>query len=187
MLKSLLGLFFLCCSLTVQNNNRKIFDEFQLAYKQRDFKKIDELMSDDFTAIDEYGKVAFNKADYIAQMKGWAAVFDAKWGVKNVMEKGDSIISMEDDTDILNDYFYNGHEWFQFIYTFKNNRLATLRWDSLPGYAERQKSFDEKYGAFYNWVNQNHPAETIYFGKLDSASVSEIKKMFLEYLPTNTK
>ena len=184
MLKSLL--FLLILSFPVSNSNsRKLFDEFQSAFKQRDFKKIDQIMSPNFIAIDENGHVAFHKADYFKMLKGWSVVFDTKWGVKSVVEKSDSIITIEDDTDMFDNYFWNGKIEFRYTYTINSSQLTSLRWDSLSGYTERKKIFDYRFNTFYQWIYQDHPDKITAINDFDSASSVELKTLLTEYINTH--
>ncbi|MFT3909054.1 MAG: hypothetical protein QM737_06470 [Ferruginibacter sp.] len=163
--------------------NRQLFDDFHTIYAKHDFKKMNELLADDFVGLDEKEAVSFTKPGYIGYMTDWNMVFDTKWNVESVSEKGSLIKSIEYDTDIFNDYFYGGSKCrIEYTYTFEKDKIKSIQTKHAPGTDELETVYDERFGKFYEWVSFNYPAKLKYCTKRDKQSAIETKKLLEAYL-----
>jgi ketosteroid isomerase-like protein len=183
-MKLILLTLFLSSVLFAGNTSRRVFENFHTAYQKGDFNELDKILSDDFIAIDENGQIVSHKKDYLAYLKQWSKTFNTEWNVSDIVEKKDTIFSTEFDKDIFADYLYNGNFKLRYTYIFSNNQISSMRWDTLPGYAEKKQIFDYKYSLFYGWTSKNHPDKLIYFNKTNAIAAEEIKAMLEEYIST---
>jgi len=163
------------------NGSLKVFTDFHDAFKAKDYVKLEKVLADDFVSIDENGKQASNKKDYLSFLEGWSKVFNTDWKVSDVVEKKDTVFSVEHDSDIFNNYFYDGGLEFHYTYIIKNKQLSSIQWDTLPGYANKQTVFNDRFTKFYQWVYINYPAKASYLTQQDEESAKETKALLLLY------
>jgi hypothetical protein len=162
--------------------NRQLFDEFHIAYEKSDFKKIDTLLSETFVGLNEKGSISFIKAEYIQYIAEWNKTFETKWNVESIQEDEETIKSIEYDTDMFNNYFYGGKMKYQYTYSFKNNKIRSIRVDTLPGASKIGHEFRNKFGKFYDWVSTKYPGKEKFCLGKDRQSAIIIKDLLGQYL-----
>jgi hypothetical protein len=119
-MKYLITLLLVSFAIQPPKTKRQLFDDFHTIFAKRDFVKMDSLLTADFTGLNESGKVSFTKPDYIQYMAEWNTVFGTKWNVVSIKQAGETIKSIEYDTDMFNDFFYDkGKMKFQYTYFFE--------------------------------------------------------------------
>jgi hypothetical protein len=185
MLKYISAFLLLSCSAGTTKTHRELFDDFHTYFEKADFDKMDQLLEDSFVMTDSHGERDL-KPDYMKYMMDWNKTFDTKWNVISVIDFGNKIISIEYDTDIFNDYFYNGKMKYRYTYTFNGNHISGLSSEALPEDDELRVNFHDRFKKFMDWVSVNHPAKTGYFTKRDKHSAEETKILLAEYLKTGT-
>jgi hypothetical protein len=182
-MKYLLSLLLILSSPAFAQTNRQLFDDFHRVYENSDFDRMDTLLADDFTLI-QNGKAGSNKVDYMIYMMNWNKVFDTKWNVVSVQQTGQLIKSIEYDSDIFNDHFYDGKMKYQYTYAFDKNKIKSITVDTLPGTAQLKTTFNSRYGRFYKWVSATFPERVRYLEQADKATVLKQKELLEKYLHT---
>ncbi|GAB2805790.1 nuclear transport factor 2 family protein [Ferruginibacter profundus] len=180
-MKYLFTLLLLSFSLPSFQSNRQIFNDFHLAFEQSDFEKMDGLLTEDFSLLQD-GKVSSNKTEYLKYMMNWNKAFNTKWNVVSVEEAGQQVKSIEYDSDIFNDHFYGDKMKFKYTYSFDKNKLKSIAVDTLPGTAKLRAIFDERFRKFYNWVYFNFPGKLQYLNQGDKQSALKEKELLEKYL-----
>ena len=164
-------------------SNMQLFKDFHTIYAKADFIAMEKLLSSDFVALKDDGGVAFPRMEYIDYMKGWNQVFKTKWNVESVKITGNTIKSVEYDTDIFNDYFYgNVKHKIEYTYTFENGKIKSIQIKTAKESLKSEKIFQERYNKFLTWIYKNHPTEVKYFGLYDKESSLEVKNLLELYL-----
>ena len=164
-------------------SNMQLFKDFHTIYAKADFIAMEKLLSSDFVALKDDGGVAFPRMEYIDYMKGWNQVFKTKWNVESVKIVGNSIISIEYDTDIFNEYFYgNVKHKIEYTYTFEKGKIKSIQIKTPKESLKSEEIFLERYNKFMTWVYQNHSNKTKYLGLYDETSSKEIKNLLELYL-----
>ncbi len=161
--------------------NRDLFNDFHDYFAQRDFVKMEKLLSADFASKSSGGS-EMNKAAYIQYMAEWNTVFDTKWNVVSVTEKGDKIISEEYDNDMFNDYFFGSPQHYQYTYSFAGNTITRVDVDTIPGSRIKEAIFNERFGQFAAWVRARYPESLRYLGRYDKEAAEAVKYMLTEYI-----
>lgn len=184
-MKYLLAFLFISFSFVPTKTNRQLFDDFHTIFAKADFKAMDTLLTDNFFGLDESGRVSFQKPDYIEYMSGWNQVFKTKWNVVSVEEDGKFIKSIEYDTDIWNDYFYGEPKKTKYIYSFRVDKLAAIRVDTVPGTARILADAGKRFKKFHEWVSFNFPGKMESLTKRDKQSAIETRMIFEKYLAAN--
>ncbi|MGG9963127.1 hypothetical protein [Ferruginibacter sp. SUN106] len=180
-MKYLITFLLLSFSLPSFQTNRQIFDDFHRVFEQSDFEKMDLLLTEDFSLVQD-GKVSSNKIEYLKYMMNWNKAFNTKWNVVSVEEAGQQIKSIEYDSDIFNDYFYGDKMKFKYTYSFDKTKLKSITIDTLPGTAKLRATFDERFRKFYNWVYFNFPDKLQYLNQADKQAVLKEKELLEKYL-----
>ncbi|MEO8771195.1 MAG: nuclear transport factor 2 family protein [Ferruginibacter sp.] len=184
-MKYLLAFIFISFSFAPTKTNRQLFDDFHTIFAKADFKAMDTLLADRFVGLNESGGVGFKRAEYIEYMAGWNQAFKTKWNVVSIEEDGNFIKSVEYDTDIWNDYFYDGIKKTKYIYSFSNDKIATIQVDTVAGAAQIELAAGVRFRKFYKWVAFNFPEKMKVIDKQDKASAMETKMVFEKYLVAN--
>ncbi len=180
---------YLLCTLMISffslppSPNRQAFGDFHIFFKDRDFTRLSDLLTDDFKLVQD-GKVTSKKAEYVLYMLDWNKALDTKWNVVSTEESGGIIKSIEYDSDIFNDYFYGDKMKLRYTYSFSNHKIKTLNVDTLPGTAKLYAEFDKRFGAFYQWVSALYPDNVKYLQMRDRTAAINIKSMLEKYLVT---
>jgi hypothetical protein len=182
-MKYFLALLMVSAIVQPPKTKRQLFDDFHSLFAKRDFVKMDSLLTDDFTGLDEMGNVSFTKPDYIQYMAEWNTVFNTKWNVVTIKQAGESIKSIEYDTDIFNDFFYDkGKMKYQYTYFFEERKIKSIRVDTLPGAARLGAVFQNRFKQFFRWVSVNHPAKMKYCSGKDKEAAIEVKALLEKYI-----
>lgn len=181
MLKYILVFSLFSCASVPAKNHRQFFDDFHTYFEKADFDKMGHLLDDDFIITNSHGNPD-PKTDYIKYMTDWNKTFDTKWHVISVDNSGDEIKSIEYDTDIFNDYFYNGKMKYLYTYTFSGDHITRLNAETMPGDDQLRVNFRERFKKFMDWVSQNHPEKLVFCTKRDKHSAEEIKLLLENYL-----
>jgi hypothetical protein len=167
---------------------RQLFNDFHTFFAKRDFVKMNALLTDDFTGLNENGEISFTKPDYIQYMAEWNTVFNTKWNVISIQQAGETIKSIEYDTDIFQNYFYGNEKMkSQYTYIFEANKIKNIRIDTLPGAARLGAVFQSRFNGFFRWVYANYPAKTKYCSGKDKESATEVKVLLEKYILYNKK
>lgn len=169
-------------TLPADKTSKQLFKDFHIYFEQRNFTKMDQLLADDFAGLNEKGEVSFKKTEYIAYMKDWNETFNTKWNVVKVTYSKEGASSIEYDTDIFNDYFYNGKMKIQYTYVFSKNQIKSITTVPLPGAAELENNFQNRFGKFTEWVKLNHRDKLKYCFERDKKSATETKALLTDYL-----
>jgi hypothetical protein len=184
-MKCLLAFLFISFSFAPTKTNRQLFDDFHTIFAKGDFVAMDTLLADGFFGLNESGRVSFQKPDYIEYMAGWNQAFKTKWNVVSVEEDGKFIKSIEYDTDIWNDYFYGGVKKTRYIYSFRNDKIAAIRIDTVPGTLLIKAAAAERFRKFYQWVSIHFPEKIKNIDNRDKQSAIETRMIFENYLAAN--
>ena len=176
----LLSILFLSCASSQYN----AFDKFHESFEKRDFKGIENILSDHITIESSTSKEKYEKYQYVEDMKNWATVFDTKWIVLSKTEIGDTVYSVEVDSDIFKDYFYDGGNKVNLKYVEKNDKLIYLSWDM--GENDKNKIYEKRYRAFAEWCYKKYPYRYFNLQYQSQRALLEIKFMLENYLKEKT-
>jgi hypothetical protein len=187
-MKSIVTLLLLTFTLSLQKNNRQLFNDFHIIYEKADFKAMNALLSDDFVGLNEKEEVSFEKKEYIDYMRDWNQVFKTKWNIVSVKEEGNTIRSIEYDTDAYNDYFYGGKRKVIYIYSFQNEKIKSIKTITTEEGMKADAVFENRYSRFYQWVSERYPEKLRFCGNsYDKRSAIEVKKLLELYLVATEK
>jgi hypothetical protein len=181
--KYLLILLIAGCSQVPVKTHRQLFDDFHTSYASADFEKMNQLLADDFKFINN-GQLTSQKNDYIRFMTDWSKTFDTKWNVVSVQELGNTIQSIEFDTDIYNDFFQEGKMHYRYTYSFKGNSIQSIRADTLAGAGKSDLAYGKKLQAFHDWVEVKFPDKEKYLNGTDKQSAVAQKALLEQYIAT---
>ena len=180
----LIAVVLISCFGIPPKTHKQLFDDFHTYFEKADRVQMDQLLTNDFKGLDENNHVSFRKPEYLDYMFGWNQVFGTKWNVVSVKEEKDKIISVEFDSDIFNNYFFDGKKETIYVYSFKNDKIQSIKVDTLPGNAAKTLIFNKRFTQFYNWVVINFPGKSGYCRGSDKASAMEVKALLEKYLVT---
>lgn len=182
-MKILFVFTLLAAAIHPPKTHRQLFNNFHTVYAKADFKAMDALLTSDFTGTNERDSISFQKPDYLDYMKGWNQVFKTKWHVVSVKEVGETIESIEYDTDMYNDYFYGGQKrTIKYIYYFEKEQIKKIQTFTTPEGVKAEAIFQERFRKFYIWVSEKHQDKLSYCTQSDKAAATEIKKLLEVYI-----
>ena len=164
-------------------SNMQLFKDFHTIYAKADFIAMDNLLAPNFVLLNDKSETTLKRKEYIEYMQGWNQVFKTKWNVESVKITGNTIKSVEYDTDIFNDYFYgNVKHKIEYTYTFENGKIKSIQIKTAKESLKSEEIFQERYNKFLTWIYKNHPTEVKYFGLYDKKSSLGVKNLLELYL-----
>ncbi len=184
-MKLLITILLLTFSFSFLSKNKKLFNDFHSIFEKADFKSMNKLLSNNFVYLNKDYEIISQKPDYITYMTGWNQVFNTKWNVISVKEIKDTIISIEYDTDLYNDYFYgSAKKIVEYTYIFKNNQISSIKSVTTFESLKSEIIFKERFYKFYQWVSINYPEKLQYCKSYDKIAAIETKQLLEKYLST---
>ncbi len=164
-----------------KKTHQQMFNDFHTFYETKNFEKLNNLLSDDFTCSN-LNVLQFQKKEYLAYIKGWNKVFNTKWNIVSYKEENNKITSIEYDTDLFNDFFYETKKTIKYIYTFNKNTIKSIDIDTVIGSSILDDIHNKKATHFYEWLLQYDTNTVNSFGKYDSLSADNIKLALKKYI-----
>ena len=183
-MKLILALLIASLPHSHAKSNMQLFKDFHTIYAKADFSAMDKLLSSDFVFLNYKGEVESTRIEYMDYMEGWNQVFKTKWNVESVKTVGNSVKSVEYDTDMFNDYFYgNLKHKIEYTYLFdENNKIKSIQTKTAKESLKSERILVQRFSKFLKWVYEKYPSKVKCCSLYDKQSAIEVKNLLENYL-----
>lgn len=175
-----ISMILFSCTKKIESN---IVEDYNRAFNERDFEKIDNLISDTIKLIDYHGKVLENnKEGYFDRAVYWGELYDSKSEILSMIDHDSIVKTVETDSNLYYQFLYGQKMKMKFKYTISDDRIVKVEFDTMPGFHSFTVPASKRYGEFAQWIFHHYPEDIIIFDESTLENQRKMKKYLEEYL-----
>ncbi|PHQ80689.1 MAG: hypothetical protein COB65_10980 [Thalassobium sp.] len=157
--------------------------KFNSSYNKRDHDGVLKVLHPALTVIDHEGIVVFlDKHSYFASAVIETTPFGTKWKIESMETKGNTVITVESDSSLLNDFAYGGPLQMTYAYEIDRGQIIQLSYSGFDDYEELQSRAVERFKALWTWAMRAHPKKMNTVQSDTSAASAAVRELITEFM-----